>query len=307
AVGFIAGHGSTQGITVTAAGYTAQAQQTSTNGGSTPVSVVTGYQVLSSTAIQSFTGSFSAAMYWAAGIAAFKAGPLTAPSDDFSISASPASLSLSAGQGGTTTISTAVTSGSVQTVGLSLSGLPAGATGSFNPSAVTAGGRARLGISTASSTPGGSYTLTVTGTGTTATHTTTVGLTVSPSDDFSISASPASLSLSAGQGGTTTITTAVTSGSAQTVSLSLSGLPAGATGSFNPSAVTAGGSSTLSISTASSTPGGSYTLTVTGTGTTATHTTTVGLTVSPSDDFSISASPASQSLSAGQGGTTTIS
>src|SRR5207244_3703360 len=118
-------------------------------------------------------------MYWAAGIAAFKAGPLTAPSDDFSISASPASLSLSAGQGGTTTISTAVTSGSAQTVSLSLSGLPAGATGSFNPSAVTAGGSSTLSISTASSTPGGSYTLTVTGTGTTATHTTTVGLTVS--------------------------------------------------------------------------------------------------------------------------------
>src|SRR5947209_18826170 len=142
-------------------------------------------------------------MYWAAGIAAFKAGPLTAPSDDFSISASPASLSLSAGQGGTTTISTVVTSGSAQTVSLSLSGLPAGATGSFNPSAVTAGGSSTLSISTASSTPGGSYTLTVTGTGTTATHTTTVGLTGSRSDDFSISASPASLSLSAGQGGTT--------------------------------------------------------------------------------------------------------
>ncbi|TMF81437.1 MAG: metallophosphoesterase family protein [Chloroflexi bacterium] len=107
----------------------------------------------------------------------------------------------------------------------------------------------------------------------------TFGAPPPPSNDFSISASPASLSLSAGQGGTTTISTVVTSGSAQTVSLSLSGLPAGATGSFNPSAVTAGGSSTLSISTASSTPGGSYTLTVTGTGTTATHTTTVGLTV----------------------------
>src|SRR5438034_8356943 len=117
-------------------------------------------------------------MDWASGIAAFKAGPLTAPSDDFSISASPPSLSLSADQGGTTTISTAVTSGSGQTVSLSLSGLPVGATGSFNPSAVTAGGSSTLSISTASSTPGGSYTLTVTGTGATATHTTTVGLTV---------------------------------------------------------------------------------------------------------------------------------
>src|SRR5207244_11688491 len=79
-------------------------------------------------------------MYWAAGIAAFKAGPLTAPSDDFSISASPASLSLSAGQGGTTTISTAVTSGSAQTAELRLPGLPVGRPVLVNPNAVPAGG-----------------------------------------------------------------------------------------------------------------------------------------------------------------------
>src|SRR5207245_5131150 len=172
-------------------------------------------------------------------------GLTVSPSDDFSISASPASPSLCVGQGRKLRRRTVVSSGSAQTVSLSLSGLPAGATGSFNPSAVTAGGSSTLSISTASSTPGGSYTLTVTGTGTTATHTTTVGLTVSPSADFSLSAHPAGLTLSAGQGGTTTISTVVTSGSAQTVSLSLSGLPAGATGSFNPSAVTAGGSATL--------------------------------------------------------------
>src|SRR5947208_1049482 len=88
------------------------------------------------------------------------------------------------------------------------------------------------------------------------------------------------MTLSAGHDGTTTISTSVTSGSAPALCpISLhDALPI--SGSFNPSAVTAGGSSTLSISTASSTPGGSYTLTVTGTGTTATHTTTVGLTVS---------------------------
>src|SRR5437879_12162737 len=78
----------------------------------------------------------------------------------------------------------------------------------------------------------------------------TFGAPPPPSNDFSISASPASLSLSAGQGGTTTISTVVTSGSAQTVSLSLSGLPAGAAGRFNPGAATAGGSPTLRHATA---------------------------------------------------------
>jgi hypothetical protein len=73
AVGFIAGHSVNQAITVTAAGYTAQSQLTSTNAGSTPTSVVSGYRVLTSTAAQDFTGNFPSAMYWAAGIAVFKA------------------------------------------------------------------------------------------------------------------------------------------------------------------------------------------------------------------------------------------
>src|SRR5207249_3841846 len=147
-------------------------------------------------------------------------------------------------------ISTAVTSGSAQTVSLSLSGLPAGATGSFNPSAVTAGGSSTLSISTASSTHGSSHNFTVAATGNAPTHTTTAGPTVRPSDDCSITARPATLRLCPTRRSSDLISTAVTSGSAQTVSLSLSGLPAGATGSFNPSSVTAGGSSTLSISTA---------------------------------------------------------
>jgi hypothetical protein len=100
-----------------------------------------------------------------------------------------------------------------------------------------------------------------------------------PADDFSIAANPSSGSVTAGSSTTSTITTAVTSGSAQTVSLTASGLPSGATASFNPQSVTAGGSSTLTIATATTTPNGTYPVTVTGTGTSATHTTTYTLTV----------------------------
>jgi hypothetical protein len=74
AVGFIAGHASTQAITVTAAGYTAQPQQRSTN-----VSLVTGYQVLSSAAAQHFSGTFTTPMYWASGISLFRTAGAPAP------------------------------------------------------------------------------------------------------------------------------------------------------------------------------------------------------------------------------------
>ncbi|WP_194294260.1 hypothetical protein [Streptomyces sp. RB17] len=99
------------------------------------------------------------------------------------------------------------------------------------------------------------------------------------SNDFSIGVSPAASSVAAGSSATTTVSTAVTSGSAQSVSLSASGLPSGATASFNPTSVTAGGSSTLTVATSSSTPAGTYNITVTGTGASATHTATYTLTV----------------------------
>jgi len=98
-------------------------------------------------------------------------------------------------------------------------------------------------------------------------------------NDFSVAVSPASSSVAAGSSASTTVSTAVTSGSAQTVSLSASGLPSGATASFSPSSVTAGNASTLTVATSSSTPAGTYNITVTGTGASATHTATYVLTV----------------------------
>jgi hypothetical protein len=98
-------------------------------------------------------------------------------------------------------------------------------------------------------------------------------------NDFSLSPSPGSLSIAQGGSDTTTIGTSVTSGSAETVSLSASGQPTGTTVSFSPSSVTAGGSSTMTVDVGSSTPLGPFTITVVGTSTSATETTSVNLTV----------------------------
>src|SRR5207245_2003547 len=185
----------------------------------------------------------------------------------------------------TSAVSTAVTSGNAQTMTLSASGLPAGATASFNPSTVTAGGSTPLTIGTTSSTPAGSYTLTVTGTGASATHSTSVSLTVTVPDDFSIRAHPSSVTARQHQIVSSTVSTTVTSGTAQTMTLSASGLPSGAAASFIPTPVLHDALPILTIGTTSSTPAGSYTLTVTGTGASATHSTSVSLTVTMPDDF----------------------
>ncbi len=222
---------------------------------------------------------------WATQVATFKlSGCGAVATNDFSISASPTSVSVVQGGSATSTITTATTTGSAQSVSFSASGLPSGATASFSPASVTSGGSSTLTLATSAGTPAGSYPITVTGTGASATHSTSVTLTVTApvSNDFSISASPSSLSIAQGGSGASTISTATVSGSAQTVSFSASGLPSGASAAFVPTSVTSGGSSTLTITVGASTTAGTYSVTVTGTGTSATHTTGVSLTVTSS-------------------------
>ncbi|GIJ79849.1 Serine protease, subtilisin family [Micromonospora phaseoli] len=108
------------------------------------------------------------------------------------------------------------------------------------------------------------------------------GDTPPPANDFSVAVSPTSGSTAPGGSVTATVATATTNGSAQSVSLSASGLPSGATASFSPATVTSGGSSTLTIGTSASTPAGTYTVTVTGTATSGTRSATYSLTVTGS-------------------------
>ncbi|HEU5271458.1 MAG TPA: hypothetical protein VFU36_16140 [Jatrophihabitans sp.] len=68
-VGMVAGHANAQTMTVTSTGFTVQPQQNSTG---TIASVRTGYRLLPDTTPTGFNASFTTAMYWAAGIVAFK-------------------------------------------------------------------------------------------------------------------------------------------------------------------------------------------------------------------------------------------
>jgi hypothetical protein len=190
---------------------------------------------------------------------------------DFSISDSPASGTVTAGNSTSTTVTVSPSGGFADTVNLSASGLPAGTTAGFNPGSIIGGsGSSGLTVSTSASTPAGAYTIAVTGTDAAGApvHSTNFILTVNaaPNPDFAISASPSSLTVTQGTGGTSTVSVTPSNGFADTVNLSASGLPAGATASFSPSSIASGGgSSTLTLGTSTSTPAGTYTVTVTGT------------------------------------------
>jgi hypothetical protein len=97
---------------------------------------------------------------------------------DFSISASPSSLSVGHPGTASTTVTVTPINGFGGTVSFSVSGLPSRTTASFNPTSVAGSGNSTLKISTRSRTPTGTFTLTIKGTSGSLTHSTTVSLTV---------------------------------------------------------------------------------------------------------------------------------
>ncbi len=231
------------------------------------------------------------------------------PPNDFSIFASPNSLSVAQGASGSGTISTAIASGVAGTVSLSVTGQPSGASASLSPTSVASGASSTLTVNAGTAAPG-VYSLTVTGTEGIETHTATVSLTITAGvvDDFSILASPNSLSVVQGASGTSSISTAVVSGVAGTVSLAAIGLPSGASASLSSTSVTAGGSSVLTVNAGTAAPG-VYAIAVTGAEGSMSHSADISLTVTApvANDFSISASPNSFSIAQGASGGSTIS
>ena len=113
--------------------------------------------------------------------------------------------------------------------------------------------------------------------------------------DFNISATPASATVTQGANASYTVSITPQSGFSGSASLSVSGLPAGATANFNPLSISPAQTSTLTVTT-SGVAAGTYTLTITGTSGTLTHSTTVTLVVNAAGDFTITvAAPSSRS------------
>jgi serine protease len=99
---------------------------------------------------------------------------------NFTISASPSSVTIRQGTSGTSTITTTVAGGFNAAISLTASGLPSGTTAGFSPNPIAApgAGSSTMTIAVGSGTTPGTYPLTVTGTGGGITHPTNVSLTV---------------------------------------------------------------------------------------------------------------------------------
>src|SRR5262249_62377729 len=145
-------------------------------------------------------------------------------------------------------------------VSISASGLPPGVSANFSPSSVNGSGTIVVNFNAQTSTPAGTTNISIVGTSGSLTHSATIALTVTGPSDFSLSTTNASVV----QGGTGPSTDTVTPGGGftGTVALSVSGLPAGVTASFNPTSTTS--TSTLTFSAAVTAGASATTVTITG-------------------------------------------
>ena len=216
-------------------------------------------------------------------LAALTGSSTPPPTNDFSIAAT--SPTIAAGTSGSSSITTAVTNGSAETVSLSASGMPSGVTVAFNPASVTSGSGSTATITVASTLAAGTYSIIVTGTAASGSHTATISLTVTSttgSGTFTVAVSPTSGSLPRGDYGIATVTTAVSGGFSAPISFTASGMESGVTVSFSPNPIAAPGSGKTSMTITASTNAARATfpikITATGGGKTATATITLTIT-----------------------------
>jgi hypothetical protein len=248
-----------------------------------------------------------------AGTPIFGNPPTTGP--DFSISASPASVTVTqGGTGGTSTVTITRSGGFTGAVTLSATGQPAGVTVAFSPNPAT-GSTSTATFTASSGATTGNFPVTLSGSGpgVSGTRTATVTLTVSPAQtpNFTLSASPAAVTVTqGGTGGTSTVTVTRTGGFTGAVTLSATGQPAGVTVTFSPNPAT-GASSTATFTASTTATTGNFPVTISGTNPniTGSRTTNVALTVNApqTQDFSLAANPAAVGVTqGGAAGTSSI-
>ncbi|MGD0831978.1 MAG: glycoside hydrolase family 6 protein, partial [Terracidiphilus sp.] len=182
---------------------------------------------------------------------------------EFTISVSPATLSLPPNTNPTVTLTVTYVGGLTGSVALSASGLPSGVQANFAPSSLNSpGGTIVVNFNSQTSTPSGTYNILLTGTDGTLVNSATLALTIPPSG-FTLAPSATTVALTQGKTATDTITVTDVGSFTGNVTLAATGLPSGVTAAWGTNPTT--GSSVLTLTATSTATTGSSTVTVTGT------------------------------------------
>lgn len=242
------------------------------------------------------------------------AGP---PSDaDFTLKATPATLSLAPGASGQVTLSATAIQGFSGAIAVTVEGLPTGVTVSPSTISVTANNPLAITLTAASDAPAtvGAVQVRFIGTSGKLSHTATVQLTITvvgpTGPDFSITATPETMTVAQGlQSDAVQIGVTGSNGFSGEVTYTVSGLPTGVTAIPSSSTLQDGWTESMVFQATADAPIGNATVTITGTSGVLTHTATVALTVTtppPPDFVALALSPTDLTIKAGSIGTVSV-
>jgi hypothetical protein len=190
-------------------------------------------------------------------------------------------ITVAPGGSGNTSVTRTLVSGSAGSVTLNASGLPAGATATFTNNPCTTTCASTVTITTTGAVVPGTYPITVTGSpGGTTNPTTIFNLVVTPPPfDYSLSAAPLTQTLAQGASYTEVVTVTQTAGTAQSVTVSLSGFQNNVSYTPLTASCTPSPTCTVTFTITAASNGQKVTRTITATGATPTRTTTFSLKV----------------------------
>jgi hypothetical protein len=287
------------------AGVTARFSDPAVSGpGTSHLAILTATNMLPGTFQFTITGSDFTGSQTTQAMMTVTPGP---PPIDFVIDVTPATRTTLGG--GSVSYKVDVSSDNTAPVNLSVAGLPTGATGTFNPSSITGTGSSTLTVVTQDPTAPAFYGLSVIASDPTGTQKAPIVLNI-PTVDFTLEQQVGPSGVTAGGDIIGTVTATPVLGALKTVTLSVSGLPPGASATFNPA--TLGGadtSSTMTIHTTTSLAQGVYPITVGAEDASGVQSAQVAFTVvsgNPSAGFFLAAVPDQLEFPAGGGGTSTI-
>ncbi|CRK58498.1 Leupeptin-inactivating enzyme 2 precursor (LIE2) [Alloactinosynnema sp. L-07] len=247
---------------------------------------------------------------WNAVAVPAQAGEPTCPttSSTFSVTAASTGYAL-AGRGSESEVTTAVTSGTSESVTMSAT-VPSGWTAVFRPAVVPSGEVTWMTITPPSTEVAGNYTVTVRGTNGSEVRTSTQTITVeaATSDDFTIGQATVSAPIRAGTSGSTTFTpTPIGNPIYIDIRWDTANVPGGTSLEFSRDSSLSDSPITATVVTSPSTPQGTYSIPITFAGWFKQHAANLNFTVSPPSEFSMTVTPTNPTVAAGGTATVTVS
>ena len=208
-------------------------------------------------------------------------GSIPTPTADFSLSATPATVTLS--QGGTSqqiSVNAVPVNGFTSQVSVAITGLPTGVTAQPATLTLTPGTAQTVALTASAATMPGSAMLTLTGTSGMLSHTAAVTETISPPPDFTLTLSPTSLTITVGATGSPVGVTANPINSfVNAVEIAITGLPAGVTANPSTPPLAPGTAQNVTLTATPAALAGTSTVTFIGTSGTIMHSVSLAVTV----------------------------